>query len=184
MKLRILLLLILINNSTVISQASWSFHVWFNLANKQGNPLSKEDYIEQKIKLYSARFGMHADSYFTYDTVANLFHFSQHTISTGSNLIFICETDTISIDISTQELYFDTISLKDGYYDLMFWNNDNKKIDCSEKMQIKNREKYPSCCFNKERFESFRVEERELNLHKAFTRKLIKAKAVIEIKLE
>jgi hypothetical protein len=152
-----LLLLVCCNYS--YGQASWSFSTWFNLYEKDGSIIGKNDFVEQKVKLYSLPFGAHSSNRLEYDTVNNSFRFSQHTITTGSLLVFVINAETIIVDISTKNTYITRLDLVDGRYDLRVWSNE-EKFDCTSIGQST----IPAC-FNKFSFSDYKATKRgEINL--------------------
>lgn len=149
MKLKTLLFIItfILSEYTVHAQASWSYSIWFNLKDKYGNIIDKNDYDKKRIKLLTNEFSVHSNGELVYDTLTNSFRFSQHTAVTGSVLMFIQEMDTTIIEIGTTDLYLDTISLTGNLYEIRVWNNEDSFV-CKEKLHgYKNtficKNKYP-----------------------------------------
>lgn len=156
-KILSLLIILIFSEFTVLAQASWTYTIWFNLENQAGNIMSKEDFIKNEIKLLSMPFGAHSDNKLKYDTLTSSFRFSQHTITTSSVLVFIQGEDTTTIEIGTQDLYLDRISLTGRYYKIRARNNEDHFI-CNDKLPgYKNR----FVCKNKYPFNSYILEKKE-----------------------
>jgi len=158
MKLRVILLFVILSfsKSQMFAQASWDFSIWFNLEDEKGNKLTKEDFIQKEIKMFTDESGAHLDSKLEYDTLTNSFKFSQHTIAGSSVLVFKKKNRKTSIQISTQNLFLENITLTGKKYEVFIWNN-RDAFNCDNKLN--GYENYGNVCSSKLSLDSFEVKK-------------------------
>ena len=170
----LLFIVILVISNNLFAQASWGFSVWFNLKDKNGKVIDANTYKKEGIKLLSAPIGVHNGNYFTYDTIAKAFRFSQHTAVTNSILVFIHKKDTTIININTKNLYISELRLSNNIYDLRIWGFENG-FDCHKKLP---GYKHLFVCENKKVISSYvTIVDESTNYNEL-------VKSLIEVKLE
>ncbi|MCL5246697.1 hypothetical protein M4I21_12805 [Cellulophaga sp. 20_2_10] len=134
MTLRIIItLLFTVFSSTLVAQASWGYSVKFKLISKENDTISIDHFKSGKIKLLSAPFGSHSNNKLEFDYSSNSFIFSQHTIATGSILVFETLKDKTILNVQTINLDLKTIKLTGKNYSIHVWNNEEKFIKIEEK---------------------------------------------------
>ncbi len=119
-----------------------------------GQEITSNALVEKRIKVYTLSLGQHTDSHLHFDTANGAFVFSQHTISTESNLVFVSGQDTTWLDLSTHTSYFKRIDLVHGRFDISYWGH-RIDFDCHAFGQ-----KGQSACFYKKDFLDARVPDR------------------------
>jgi hypothetical protein len=173
-KLILSIAILLFTKNIITAQASWMFSIWFTLKDKSGKVIDKEQYQKEGIKLLSAPFGVHNDSYFIYDTLVKKMKFSQHTAVGISILVFIHKKDTTIVEISAKNLNLSEITLKNNTYNLRIWGFEDNFTFENSISGYKNT----LVCENKKPFAFYIVKKRtRINSSKFL-------KHLIEVKLE
>jgi hypothetical protein len=110
-------------------QASWTYALKFELYDRDGNAISKQEYTEKGVSLYTMPVGAHSENSLKYDTLRKSFKFSQHTISGGSLLVFVASTDTTVFEIPTNYAHIPRLDLINGIYKLSCTRKNKNSFD-------------------------------------------------------